>query len=141
MGASFDVKGIDDLSLKIKRLANEYPEDTKREFKRVAYKLKNSCLKRINERTDEITGKLAKKGVDVSPVKGRGANLLVDIYGNQPHFHLIENGHEIIDPKTGENKGFVPGFNCMADTITEYREKYPAEMEILVERMIRKKGL
>lgn len=141
MGASFDVKGIDDLSLKIKRLANDYPEDTKREFKRVAYKLKNSCLKRINERTDEITGKLAKKGVDVSPVKGRGANLLVDIYGNQPHFHLIENGHEIIDPKTGENKGFVPGFNCMSDTITEYREKYPEEMQILVNRMIKKKGL
>lgn len=141
MGVSFDVKGLDDLSLSVRRLAQDAPNETKREFKRLAFKMRASCLKRIDERTDQITGKLVKKGVRVDRIKQYGHNLSVDIYGDQPHFHLIENGHEIIDQRTGENKGFVPGFNCMSDTITEYKAKYPDELEQMVDRIIRRSGL
>lgn len=141
MSIKINIDGIDELTSAINSLVKEYPDEMEMGLRRVALGMKRSTVQKMRERTREHTGNLVKKGVKVDKVKGYGSNLSVDIYGNQPHFHLIENGHEIIDPKTGENKGFAPGKHMMADTITEYREKYPEEMEKLVVRVIKKKGL
>lgn len=141
MSVEFTVVGLDNIRVSMEELVKLFPDDTEREFKRVAYSMRASVHKKIRERTDPITGNLETKGVKVDPVKGFGKNKSIDIYGNQPHFHLIEHGHEIIDPKTGENKGFVPGFNVMADTVAEFQSEYPEKMDELVERLMKKKGL
>lgn len=92
--------GLDELAADFKRVRDRYPDETVKEI----YRLGGVFYKDVNSKFPSEY-KNGKRPLDKewhrTRVKGlSGATVEVEVENTAPHFHLVENGHELVyDPK------------------------------------------
>lgn len=65
--------------------------------------------------------------------------MAVLVYNSARHFHLIENGHNLV--KNGKTIGFVPGKHIMEKTRNEYQDIVPEEFQKMADDILKEGGL
>lgn len=153
-GTTLVIEGMDELQRSLKKMAKKYPYSAGNMLRKDAINVRKEIVKQVKEETKfdtESKQSLAKAGsYKISKVQGDGLQQYVEITAKSPHFHLVENGHNIIMPKShgvrgekgvripndnaGEKAGFVQGKHII-DTVTSKHER---EMPDIVEDMIDK---
>lgn len=130
--ASFDFKieGLDELETDLRFATNEYPNEMRSGLRKIANEFKKSCKARTPDGTDDNkdqSKKLRNKfGVKT---KTEGDTTLALVYNSARHFHLVENGHNLV--RGGKVIGWVPGKHMMEQTRNEYQDIVPEKFEQL----------
>lgn len=144
--AEIKLDGLDDLMKSLEELAKKYPDRAGELLQKEARDTRTEVTKNIREHlnTDGSSKRsLAKAGsYAVSPVQNYGVNQYVELSAKSPHFHLIENGHELIDHRTGSKmgKGFVLGYKFMDEAIRKAQLTMPKTAEKMIETLIKDGG-
>lgn len=142
-GFRFEVTGLEEIERDLAQAVRKCPVQAENTLLKVAKKFKKSAKQRAeaelqpHEREDgqekAISAKWGHKKV------GDNLGCAVLVYNSARHFHLIENGHNLV--KNGQTIGFVPGKHIMEKTRNEYREIVPKELEKMVDNILKEGGL
>lgn len=148
---SLDLNGMDELIEDLEKAVSYYPDEARRTLKKTSYRFRGHVKKLVREvaETDEnlTTGfrvdEPKKLGMDMEAYfKGEGKK--------NPHWHLFENGHEIIIPfkrngkrrtDGGENRGFVPGRRIMPEARETFQPVLVEALDEMTDRILREAGL
>lgn len=145
----FSISGLDELVEDLEKAVKLYPDKSMETLEQAGKKFKNRVIKITNKATFKHTGKLVK-GYKLDPVEGFGINMQINFRGTAPHFHLIENGHDLVSQKTRNGKkledggkvmGFVPGRLIVHQAREEYKTKLPKEMKKMLEDILKESDL
>lgn len=159
---SVEVEGLDELAETFENIVRKYPDRAADLLVKQAKALRKDVVKQVKNDTDtDGTSRksLAKVGsYGISKVQGFGEGQFIEISAKSPHFHLLENGHQMVLPKTrtvtrdgakvkinlargGETVGFVLGYHFM-DTASRKRQiAIPSELASEVNRILQEEGL
>ena len=125
-----EIEGYEVCKETLSKVILETPLAAKQGLRLAANGLRKDARARTPDSGKESKQKLKKKyGVKVIE---EGLNMKALVYNSAPHFHLVEQGHELII--NGKNCGFVLGKHFFEKTVDEYDEKMPQ----IVENMINK---
>lgn len=136
----FSFEGLEEFERDLERAVRKAPvqaEETlvelAKEFKTSAKKKANAELKHIKrgekDKKYAIKRKWGHKLVD----DGVGATVLV--WNSAPHFHLVENGHNLV--RGSRTVGFVPGKHIMERTRNEYKDIVPERFEKMIDDILK----
>ena len=162
---SFELTGLEELAQDIQTCMKAYPEEASKKI----YNLSGKFTKDVNKKFPG-NYRRGKRPLSKNWERERektlftGYTIRVNVSNNSPHFHLVENGHELyITPerysamqngkitfkkaihhgkrRTKETKGmvyagFVPGKHYCERTRNEWQEKYPEEVEKFLDKML-----
>lgn len=136
-----DIKGFDELKKELASAIDLYPDMAEERLEKTAKKFKSRVIKITKSAVKTRTGNLIK-GFKLDKMRYYGINMEKDFRGTAPHFHLLENGHNLIN-KDGESvgKGWVPGFMIVDQARNEYGEIMPEEMKQLRDDILKECGL
>ncbi|EOS27623.1 hypothetical protein C806_00070 [Lachnospiraceae bacterium 3-1] len=144
------IDGIEELREEFQTAIKKYPCIAEEALLAAGKKFRNAVKKETRSATFTGTGNLLK-GYKLDPVEGYGPYMHINFRATAPHFHLIENGHELVTHKTkngkklrngGQNIGFVPGRLIVAAVRADYNEsKFPEEMEKALEKLLKESNL
>lgn len=157
------IDGLEELAESFEELARKYPDRAGELLVSQAKELRKDVVKQVKNDTDtdgSSRKSLAKVGsYGISPVKGFGNNQYIEVSAKSPHFHLLENGHLKVIPKTrtittkdGEKKkianpnggatvGFTPGYHFMDRASKKRQIEVPEELKKVVDELLREEGL
>ena len=148
--ADVSITGIEELMEERQDAIKKYPDIAKEALEDAGKKFKNAVKKETRRATFTHTGNLLK-GYKLDKVEGQGSFMHINFRATAPHFHLIENGHELVSQKTkkgkrlkngGQNIGFVPGRLIVAAVRADFSEgKFPEEMEKAMEKLLKESRL
>lgn len=159
---SMQVDGLEELIGSFEDLTRKYPDKAAELLVKQAKELRKDVVSQVKNDTDtDRTSKksLAKTGsYEISPVHGYGSGQYVEISAKSPHFHLLENGHMNVVPKTrtikvnGEKRkisltnggsavGFTPGYHFMDAASRKRQIAIPEGVEKMVNQLLREEGL
>lgn len=115
----------------LKKLGKEFKNAAK---KRAKAELKDHQHRTSNEEKNAIAKKWGTKFI------GEDVGMTELIYNSAPHFHLVEQGHNLVS-KNGRVLGFVPGKHIMQKTKQEYEEIVPERFEQMIETQLERNHL
>lgn len=140
----FSITGLSELERDMKRAINKSPEaakDTlkslKKDFLKSAKKRAKAELKKHKRSGDQQKKAIAKKWG--SKVIGDRLGMTALIWNSARHFHLIENGHNLV--RGGKIIGFVTGKRIMARTKQEFESIMPDEIEKMIDAVLKESNL
>ena len=136
-----DLKGFDELRDELAKAIKLYPDLAEKKMEDTAKKFKNRVITITYSAVGKRTGNLIK-GFKLDKMRSYGINMEKDFRGTAPHFHLIENGHNLTN-KAGESvgKGWVPGYNIVDQARHEYSDIMPVVMKDLLNDITKRSGL
>ncbi len=144
--ADVSITGIGELMEEMQDAIRKYPDIAREALEVSGKKFKNAVKKETRSATFTHTGNLMK-GYKLDEVEGYGSYMHINFRATAPHFHLIENGHELVSQRTkrgeklkngGQNIGFVPGRMIVSAVRADFSEnKFPEEMEKAMERLLK----
>jgi len=166
----FELKGIDEFAADIERCLKEYPEVASKKVYNLSGKFAKDVDAKFPSRYKRGKRPLPKNwDREREKTMFTGYTIRVNVTNESPHFHLVENGHELyITPeryaamkagkitykgsvhrgkrRTKESKGmvragFVPGKHYCEKTRNEWQEKYPEEIEKFLDKMLKDRNL
>lgn len=123
--------GLDDISKKMQYIADNYPYESEE----LLVKMGNKFRKAVKEKTPEskISHKRKLiKSYKISKPIGYGKNISIEFRSTAPHFHLLERSHKKTNGASTDPVGMVD------NTIKEFQEEFPEDVEKMVDRMVRK---
>ena len=142
---SFTLKGFDELQDDLKKAIDLYPQKAEEalqkngeEFKK---RVKNITLRVTTKHTGNIT-----KGFKVTKVTGFRENMechfMAEGKGKKnPHFHLVENGHDVYaggkGGKIASKVGYVPGKHMVRQAAEEYQQELPVQLEQVLDDILK----
>ena len=138
-----DIDGLNELIGTFDELVKKYPDRAGDMLQKNAISLRKDVVEEVKKVTKtegsskRSLGKLSS--YKISPVKGYGVNQFVEISAKSPHFHLVENGHQLII--NGENRGFVQGKHMMATAVKKHQENMPESVSNMVDELLKEEGL
>ncbi|MCQ4637674.1 hypothetical protein NE619_13150 [Anaerovorax odorimutans] len=150
MTISLKVSGIDELQHDFEQAVQLYPELAQKRLRRHKFRLKNYVKKLVCEKVKTDRG--LTKGFSASD-KGDINELRVEFSAEgkkNPHFHLIEEGHDIVMPFTrngtvrkdgGQVKGYVPGIKAIPQASKNYEEIFETDIRDMADELLKKAGL
>ncbi len=130
--ASFDFKieGLDELETDLRFATNEYPNEMRSGLRKIANEFKKSCKARTPDGTDDNKDQSKKlRNKFGLKTKIERDTTLALVYNSARHFHLVENGHNLV--RGGKVIGWVPGKHMMEQTRNEYQDIVPEKFEQL----------
>lgn len=149
----FELKGLTELIDDLDMAMDINQDEVEKGMKRSMFHFKNFTKKLVWTKVKEHTGNLTK-GFWNSQIKGLGEDIEIDFAAENkkknPHWHLIENGHDIRTPERkygkrlksgGEIVGFKPGLKLMPKARAQFEPKYIADMEKVRDKVLKKAGL
>lgn len=130
---------MEDLQRDLEIAVGRCPEQARETLKDIGKHFKKDAKKKAET---ELKPHVRESG-DKKAIKNKWGNKLVDdnigsaalIYNSARHYHLIENGHNLI--KNGKIIGFVPGKHIMEKTRKEYQDIVPKRFEEMVDNILR----
>ena len=149
MSSEVILTGLDELHEDLRKAMKRYPDKSIEVMEQTGKKFKSRVQQITREATYTHTGNLIK-GYKLDPVRGYGSSVSVDFSGTAPHFHLIENGHNIVKQKSRKGKvlegggqviGFVPGRLIVHQAREEYKQQLPKIMEELLTELLKESDL
>ena len=139
-GFDFQIDGLEELERDLKKAIKKAPAQAEetlveiaKDFKRAAKKRANSELKPHNREGDQKKKAIKRKWGHKMVDDNIGSTVLV--WNSAPHFHLIENGHNLV--KGGQIIGFVAGKHIMEKTRNEYENIVPQRFEQMVDDILK----
>lgn len=144
-----DLEGLRELQDSMLQAVRQYPDMTQKALEQEGKQFKKDVIKETNSAVFRKTGKLAK-GYRLDKVEGYGSDMHINFRATAPHFHLIENGHRKVSPKTkrgkrlkngGQNLGFVPGRLIVAAVRARYDIRMPKDVMEHFDRLLKENGL
>ena len=160
---SLEIEGLDELAESFEDVIRKYPDRAAEILVGQAKELRKDVVKQVKNDTDtDGTSKksLAKVGsYRISPVQGFGESQYVEVSAKSPHFHLLENGHmkvipksrtikrpdgekaKITNPNGGQTVGFTPGYHFMDVASKKRQVAIPAEVAGEVNKLLKEERL
>lgn len=137
---NFEIDGLEELEKDLREAMEEYPVTLKAGLKDLAKDFRKSCKQRTPDGKDhkgDAKTKLRRKfGIKTQE---DGVASLALVYNSARHFHLVENGHNLV--RGGRTVGFVPGKHMMEQTRHEYENIIPDRLEDLCDAALRRHDL
>lgn len=137
---SFEVEGLEDLERDLQNAIKEQPVEMKEELKSIAKDFKKACIKNTPD------GKYHKGAIETKLKKKYGIRMVEEgltqavlVYNSARHYHLIENGHDLI--VHGKRVAFVPGKHMMEKTRNEYQDVVPERYVKIIENILGRNNL
>lgn len=137
--ASFDIKELTDFENELLDLAKDLDngKHAKRFLRSAGSKLRRRTVNVARARTNKRTGNLLKGIKRGKPYKYYlDGSMAVRVYGSSPHTHLLNNGHRIVAPYTGEEKGFAKGHYFFEGGLKQYEDQYYKDIQSFIDDMI-----
>lgn len=139
-GFNFNIGGLEELQNGLEKAIKKCPVQAKetlkqlgKDFRKTAYHNANAALKPHIRSKDDKKGAIKRKWDSKVIDEGLGATAL--IWNSARHFHLIENGHNIV--RGGRVVGFVPGKHIMEKTRNDYKDIVPERFEQMVDDILK----
>lgn len=136
----FEINGLEELESDLRFAMEEYPKEMRSGLRKIANDFKKSCKAKTPNGTDkekDASKKLVNKfGVRT---KDEGITSLALVYNSGRHFHLVEDGHNLV--RGGQVVGWVPGKHMMEQTRNEYKDVIPERFEKLCDETLRRHDL
>lgn len=136
--------GADELINALEKMAKEYPDAAGDLLRERGLELRRKIVLSAHENTNtkgDSKRSLGKIGsYRLSKVQGYGIRQFVELTVKSPHFHLVEQGHNMVNKK-GETVGFVQGRHYFEKAVKEFEEEMPDSVEAMVDDLIGKAGL
>lgn len=148
--------GMEELQADLLRAVRAEPGMATTALEKAGKKFKRAVIKATRGETKKKTGKLAK-GYKLDPVEGFGSDMHINFRATAPHFHLIENGHDIVMPKhhgvrgkkgvkvknknAGKVTGFVPGRFIVSKVKIQYGTQFPKDVAEQFNKMLEENNL
>lgn len=136
----FTMEGLDDLEKDLTEAIGEYPVTMKEGLKGIAKDFRKSVKERTpdgsNHKGDASTKLRRKFGIKMMD---DGMASLALVYNSARHFHLVENGHDLV--RGGQTVGYVPGKHMMEKTRKEYEDIVPERFRELCDETLRRHDL
>jgi hypothetical protein len=149
---TFDIRGLDELAGDIAKATKLWPDEMRRSLDEQGKRFAKFARKEYKGLVKKHTGNITK-GFSASHPIGVASDMQVNFRAEagkrNPHFHLIENGHELYRPwyksrklkikysDGGERLGFVPGKHAMPKIADEYAPEFYKATEETVEKILR----
>lgn len=135
----FELEGLDELESDLRFAMEEYPKEMRGGLRKIANDFKKSCKARTpdGKTSKDASKKLRRKFGTRTKVEGDTTLALV--YNSARHFHLVENGHNLV--RGGQVVGWVPGKHMMEQTRNEYQDVIPERFEKLCDETLRRHDL
>lgn len=136
------MEGLDELERDLTKAIEQYPASMRAGLQKIAREFKKSVWEKTPEQPDEehrgnIGAKLRKK-FGIRTLED-GPAVLALVYNSAPHFHLIENGHDVV--RGGKVVSFAPGKHMMEKTRTEYAEVIPERFREVCDKVLEEHNL
>jgi hypothetical protein len=166
--SAFEIRGTEELKGKLEALMNQYPAETRQELEKCANDFKKDVNKKFPHGGTSGKRKSVSKTWEKTELMGvAGMTYGVELQNQAPHFHLVENGHELwVDPelyaamKSGTfrkkrnskssskkstnlvHKGFVPGKHYCEKTRNEWNDgKFQKRVDKHIKKLLKKHDL
>ena len=162
----FELGGLEELAADIQQCLKDYPEETSKKAYNLSGKFTKDVNKKFPGRYNQGKRPLSKNWErEREKTLFTGYTIRINVSNKSPHFHLVENGHELyISPeryaamkagkitfkgaihhgkrRTKDSMGmvrakFVPGKHYCERTRNEWKEKYPQLVEKFVDKMLK----
>lgn len=151
MSEGFDTSNLDRWA-KMLKLTEEQVQTLKKSF---LQKEGNKLKRRTNARAravGTVSGSY-KKSIKRGKVWSKGDNTSVRVFSNEPHAHLVEDGHyQVLNPPKGKGMGrgvkkgkgigrrigYVPGRKVFQKGYQDFASTYEQDCETMVDEMIKK---
>lgn len=149
MADRIEISGLDELATDLRSVVRKYPDRAGEELQKEAKELRKDVIAMVQNDTDEHLNKDGAKtkrsltkasSYEISPVQGFNERQFVYISAKSPHFHLLENGHQLVTHK-GQAIGFVPGYHFMDRARKDHAKKLPERMEKMVNNLLESENL
>lgn len=136
----FSCEGLEELERDLKKAIRKAPAQAEETLIELAKRFKKSAKKRAKTETKHIK----REGDDKKwAIERRWGHKLVDdglgsavlIWNSAPHFHLVENGHQVV--RKGRAVGFAPGKHIMEKTRNEYKDIVHEQFEKMIDDILR----
>ncbi len=137
---NFETTGLFELERDLTKAIKQCPEQAKETLKTLGQDFKKSAKKKANselkshERASDQKNKAIKRKWG-SKVIDEGVGMTSLIYNSARHFHLIENGHNLV--RGGRVVGFVAGKHIMEKTRQDYSNVVPETFEKMVDNILK----
>lgn len=140
----FEIDGLEELERDLEKAIRKAPAQAEETLLGIAKDFKKSAKKRANtelhhtkrdgdDKKKAIERKWGHKLVDDS------VGTAVLVWNSAPHFHLVENGHNLV--RGGHTVGFVQGKHIMEKTRTEYKDIVPERFRKMIDDILQENGL
>lgn len=140
----FNFEGLEELEEDLRKAIKQAPAQVEETLIDLAKKFKKSAKKKANKELKHAKREGDKKKYAISKRWGHkvvddnlGAAAL--IWNSAPHFHLVENGHQLV--RGGRVVGFVPGKHIMEKTRNDYKDIVPERFEKMVDDILKESDL
>lgn len=168
-GRSFELRGAEELARDFQKVVADYPDESAKEVFRLSGVFTKDVNKKMPASYQNGKKSIPKKWrrTRARALGGKGAVVSVEIQNTAPHWHLVENGHEVwATPemyaalKTGKlkkgktegdsrrksqklkNYGFAPGKHYCEKTRDEWNGgEYAKHVSAFVNKMLDKNNL
>lgn len=151
MAMNLRVFGLEELRADLERAARLCPERAGKTLKQSGNKFKKRVQKLAREqvKTDENL----TKGFLVTSPKCVGTEISVSFSAQgkkNPHWHLIEDGHDLVRPYTrngvrqkngGEQIGHVPGIKVIPKARNEHRSELEQDLTAMIDAILKETDL
>ena len=135
----FEMTGLNELEKDLTKAIKKCPEQAKETLDTLGKDFKKSAKARANR---ELKPHKRSEGKNKA-IKRKWGSKVVDenigmtalIYNSARHFHLVENGHNIV--RGGRVIGFVSGKHIMKKTRQEYSDIVPERFEKMVDNVLK----
>ena len=140
----FSFEGLEEFQHDLEKAIRKAPAQAEetlvelaKEFKKSAKKRAKSETKHTKREGDDKKWAIERKWGHKLVDDGLGAVVLV--WNSAPHFHLVENGHQLV--RGGQVIGFVPGKHIMEKTRNDYKDIVPERFEKMVDDILKESDL
>ena len=137
------LKGMDELIESVDVLIQKYPDRMGDFLRDQAMEARKGVAKEAKAAVDVDMSErysLGRPGnYAVSQIKGYGTQQYVEVSAKSPHFHLIENGHELAS-HNGRSIGWVPGYKIMDAETKRRKVTFPAEFGKMAAKLLEEEG-
>lgn len=136
----FEFEGLDELERDLRDAIDMYPDEMRKELRKVAKDFKKSVLEKTPD-GEHHRGDPKKKLRKKFGIRTRkdGDQHIALVYNSAPHFHLVERGHVVV--RKGRAVGFAPGKHMMERTQNEYEDIVPERFRQICDEVLRGHGL
>lgn len=130
--------GLEDFSKDLLKIAEkDYPKETKQFLKKQGNKLRQSVVKRAKQDVKAGSGEFSRGFKRGKPYKFEGDIDSVRVFNSNPHAHLLENGHEIVD-RNGVSHGFAKGKHTLDNTAKAFENSFVSAAEDFIDELLEK---
>lgn len=142
----FDEKAFKELMQALEDVSKTYPDYVDKMLKKEGEDFKERVKDRVKTTLNEHTGNLTK-GFRLGPVQNIGGCYTMNFMAEgkkNPHWHLVEKGHEMKIPYKRNGKpradggriaGFVPGKHIVRPVLKEWDKEHGKRVERVLEKM------